>query len=401
MATAREKNGKWYYRITLTVGDGTHKYIERGSWKTKREALDAGKKAEVKIKDGEDIGRVKIMLFHFLAEEWLKSSESTYKDTTIEDYQKELKLHILPYLGDYQIKAITSKQLQAVIDKGAAMRTRHSLSKTKACMSQCFKYAMRNGYLKENPMVNVYLPEPRSKVSAQMKPKREIRILDKDEIAAIFKRFPEGHTDYIPLLLGYRCGLRIGEAFGVSIDDIDFKNKTLNIRRQIQYNDRNQLYFTEPKYCLPGEGRVIDLDSNTLMILKRHVDKLLRLMIPCNFKTYYMDSDGYLNEESGTRIDLLNVRLIDGSFISPRTMMHVGRVIHGKEGQFDCVDPLWDFHAMRHTHASECFSAGMSVVSVQHRLGHKNLATTMKYYIHETSTQRTETRDIINTMYDN
>lgn len=146
MATAREKNGKWYYRITLTVGDGTHKYIERGSWKTKREALDAGKKAEVKIKEGEDIGRVKIMLFNFLAEEWLKSSESTYKDTTIEGYRKELKLHILPYLGDYQIKAITSKQLQAVIDKGAAMRTRHSLSKTKACMSQCFKYAMRNGY---------------------------------------------------------------------------------------------------------------------------------------------------------------------------------------------------------------------------------------------------------------
>lgn len=399
MATARERNGKWYYRITLTVGDGSHKYIERGSWKTKREALEAGRRTEIKLKDGEDEDRPKFILFNFLADEWLINSESTYKETTIEGYKKELKLNILPFLANYQIRAITSKQLQEIIDKGTVKHTRNGLSKTKSCLNQCFKYAVRNGYLKTNPMVNVYMPEPRSKINSQMKPKREIRTLDKEEIDAIFKRFPEGHSDYIPLLLGYRCGLRIGEAFAVSIDDIDFKNKKLNVKRQIQYNNHNQLYFTDPKYCLPGEGRDIDLDENTLQILKRHVDKILRLMIPCRFKAYYIDSNGILNEKSGAKINLLNIRLTDGSFISPRTIMHVGRIIHGQEGKFDHIDPLWDFHAMRHTHASECFTAGMSMVSVQHRLGHKNLATTMKYYIHETSTQKTESRDIINTMF--
>ena len=29
MASARLKGDKWYYRIALTIGDGTHKYIER------------------------------------------------------------------------------------------------------------------------------------------------------------------------------------------------------------------------------------------------------------------------------------------------------------------------------------------------------------------------------------
>ena len=69
MASARLKGDKWYYRITLTIGDGTHKYIERGGFKTKKEALDAGNRLEIQYKDGEDISRPKFMAFNFLHDE--------------------------------------------------------------------------------------------------------------------------------------------------------------------------------------------------------------------------------------------------------------------------------------------------------------------------------------------
>lgn len=66
MASVRQKNGKWYYRITLTVGDGSHKYIERGSWTSKKEALEAGKEAEKLLKHGDmDERRKKSFLFFF------------------------------------------------------------------------------------------------------------------------------------------------------------------------------------------------------------------------------------------------------------------------------------------------------------------------------------------------
>lgn len=68
---AKQKGDKWYFRITLTVGDGSHKYIERGGFKTKKEALDAGNRLEVQYKDGEDISRPKFMSFNFLHDEWL------------------------------------------------------------------------------------------------------------------------------------------------------------------------------------------------------------------------------------------------------------------------------------------------------------------------------------------
>lgn len=51
-------------------------------------------------------------------------------------------------------------------------------------------------------------------------------------MGAIFKRFPYGSSSYIPLLIGYRCGLRIGETFGLLWDDIDFEAKTLIVARE-------------------------------------------------------------------------------------------------------------------------------------------------------------------------
>lgn len=54
MASAREKNGRWYYRITISES-GKKKYIERGGYFTKDEALEAGIEYEKSIKPIRDI----------------------------------------------------------------------------------------------------------------------------------------------------------------------------------------------------------------------------------------------------------------------------------------------------------------------------------------------------------
>ena len=50
----------------------------------------------------------------------------------------------------------------------------------------------------------------------------------------IILRFPEGHSCHIPLMLGYHCGLRLGEAFALTWDDINFDNNTISINKQVQ-----------------------------------------------------------------------------------------------------------------------------------------------------------------------
>lgn len=49
MASARQKNGRWYYRITISE-KGHKKYIERGGYFTEEEALYAGIQHERTIK---------------------------------------------------------------------------------------------------------------------------------------------------------------------------------------------------------------------------------------------------------------------------------------------------------------------------------------------------------------
>lgn len=400
MASARKKNGKWYYRITLTIGDGSHKYIERGSFKTKREAIEAGTKAEVLYKNGEDISRQKVISFYFLQKEWFSNAKSYYKQGSIDEIAKTLRSDIVPVLGNYMVSAINTSMCQAIIDGKVSSRRSYScLKRIRSVLNNIFRYGIRQGYLKENPMDNVMLPAARSENRLALRECKHTKVMPKEEVDAIFNRFPEGSSIYIPLLLGYRCGLRHGEAFGVFIEDIDFKQKRLHVRRQIQYDTKNHLYFTDLKYSNPGDERVIDLDDETLRSLRRHINKIVSLSSINRFPIYKVNEDHILNKEVGEIIHPINIRYEDGSFVPPRAINHVTQIIHGHRSSIDYVDPYWDFHTLRHTHASECIAAGMDPTSVQRRLGHKSLSTTYKYYIHETDTQVTKSRDILNKMF--
>ena len=399
MASARQKSGKWYYRITVS-SDGKPKYIERGSFDTKEEAIQAGEEHERRVKRSEFIFIPKRFSYGELVDEWLKSYAPTqYKLNTIKTHKKVLKSYILPVIKDYDINCITTSDLQEIINYETPKHTLDGLYKIRATMSKTFDYAVKAGYILRDPSEGVNLPRRRSLAAQTLKSTREQETCPNELIRAIFERFPEGHPCYIPLLLGYRCGLRLGEVYGLLIDDFNRANKTLTIRRQIQFNEQNQLYFTDPKYCDPGEYRVIDLDSETCRILSRHIQKIQACRPVMNHKQYYVDENGIVNEKSGKPIYFLNVRYDDGSYISPRTMQHVSRVIHGKESYFNNVDCNWDFHILRHTHASECIAAGMPPESVRNRLGHRNLTTTYKFYVHETEDQSSKAKSILEAMY--
>lgn len=400
MATAREKNGRWYYRITIS-SKGKRKYLERGSFATKKEAIEAGRDHESKLKRGGSIFTPTHITYGDLAEEWITTYAPTmYKQNTITTHRKTLKNYILPVLKDYEVSAITTMDLQKIINDQTPNHTKYGLDKIHSSLVKTFDYAIVSGYIARTPLNGLIMPQKRSIAMRMTKPSREQKSCEKGLINAIFDRFPEGHPCHIPLLLGYRCGLRLGEAYGLCIEDVDRRERKLYIRRQIQFNDdTNELYITDPKYCSPGEFRIIDLDWDTWRLLIRHIQKIESCRSIMNHKQYYISDTGIVQDYPGKPIYFLNVRVEDGTYISPRTMQHVGRVIHGKESHFDMVDPLWDFHMLRHTHASECIAAGMPPESVCKRLGHRKLETTYRYYVHETTSQRDKAKEVLEGMY--
>ena len=64
------------------------------------------------------------------------------------------------------------------------------------------------------------------------------------------------------------------------------------------------------------------------------------------------------------------------------------RVIHRE------LQPAFDYHSLRHTHATMLIEAGANVKSVQVRLGHINIQTTLQTYVHDAEKMAEQSVDL-------
>lgn len=417
------KSGITYtYRFEIAAVDGKRQFETKGGFPTKAAAKEAGKKAQHDYETLGHIVNITDMSFADFLDEWLKSL-TDLKPLTIENYEKKIRLYIKPELGKYRLKAIENADLQRLItnlyDAGRSVNT---LSTVKGILAKSLKYAVIMKYIAYSPFMDVRIPKNRTPKTETV---REPHIVvPKDMIAKIFERFPEGEPSFIPLMLGYRCGLRLGEAFGLTWEDIDLEKKEIAIRRQVQWmqlgkagytgrggnkrkgfeerkttpdeDDVGYWYFTKPKY---NSVRIIDIDDEFVEILKREKSKQEKSVIYYDehYTRYYLSKDSNGNpfisvKPNETPLNLLLVRQ-DGSYTSPRIMQHASRIIRTQIGIAE-----FDYHSLRHTHATEL---GKSVTAkyLQERLGHKNIETTMNIYYHLTEDERKKESAKLNSMF--
>lgn len=70
----------------------------------------------------------------------------------------------------------------------------------------------------------------------------------------------------------------------------------------------------------------------------------------------------------------------NGEYTSTDSFKYAARVIRYE------LKIKFEFHALRHTHATILIEKGVSPKAVQQRLGHKSILTTMQTYVHATET---------------
>src|SRR5262249_48676281 len=89
-------------------------------------------------------------------------------------------------------------------------------------LSQALAHAVRLGVLFKNPARQVKPPRP---------PSREIKILDKAEIATVLSA-AKGAGLYVPVLVAVTTGIRRGELLALRWSDIDLKASTLTVNHE-------------------------------------------------------------------------------------------------------------------------------------------------------------------------
>jgi integrase len=313
------------------------------------------------------------------------------KPNTQRAYGDIIRIHVKPYLGKYRLFSITPDILQAHMNKLLAK----GLAKTylkgiHALLSGSLKYAVfPAGFIKENPMQYVKMPRCEHK-----KTNTNRRVITQSEFSDITTRFPNDNRYNILFMICYYTGLRIAECTGLTWDRVDFKNGTVTVDR-ILVKNKKAWHLGTPKTA--SSERTIQIGNTLLDALKFHRKWQLqnRMKYGEFYKNYYIQKNGYIygldNTVDYTTLDTLLEFVCtqeNGTVINSDLARYASRIVNYELGiQFN-------FHSLRHTHATLLIENGADIKDVQKRLGHSRLSTTMDTYVHDTEKMRKKSVDI-------
>lgn len=163
----------------------------------------------------------------------------------------------------------------------------------------------------------------------------------------------EINLDWLILLIA-KTGMRFSEALALTPRDFDLSRQMLSISKTWDYKGNGGFLPTKNKSSV----RKIPLDWQTVMQFAELVKKLPE------------DEPIFVHGK------------IYNSTVNNVLARHCMQV----------SIPVISVHGLRHTHASLLLFAGVSIASVARRLGHSNMTTTQKTYLH--IIQELESKDI-------
>lgn len=348
-----KKDGKTYYKFNAYIRkDENGKEI-----RTNRQGFKTKKDAEIEFLRLKERGLTKNskLTFKDAYEEWLESYSLTVRTSTLCQTKLLYKNHILEKFGNLDISNITPQMLQTFINELSAKISK--ISVVKSIIKRTLDLQVRNGVIESNPADNVLLPKSGS---TKREDTEEENFYSKEEL----QRFLNLAREQMPFrfyvffyVLAF-TGMRRGEALALLKTDIDFAKKQISITKTMSRDESSGKIINNTK---TSEGnRIIDIDDSTLKLIQELMNENTHNDILFTDKNY-----NYIH--LSTPIKHLNKLVNDN---------HLKRIT---------------VHGFRHTHCSLLFEAGASLKEVQHRLGHKDIKTTMDVYTHLTKNQKLET----------
>lgn len=196
-------------------------------------------------------------------------------------------------------------------------------------------------------------------------------------------------------MICYYTGLRIAECTGLTWDRIDLNTDTITIDRILVKHPEKYWYMGTPKTAT--STRTISIGKTLHNELKQQ--KKWQLENRIKYGEYYLDYhingknkiyglDNTVQYQTTDPFIQFVCTRENGTVLNPDLCRYASRIVNYKLGiQFN-------FHSLRHTHATMLIEHGANIKDVQTRLGHANISVTMDTYVHDTEAMKTQTVDI-------
>lgn len=252
--------------------------------------------------------------------EFLYFINSKYEcDVTVRNVKKIDALTVREYLGFLHKKKIKKS----------------SISRKISAIKSFFHFLVKKGVLDDDPTAYISSPKTEKNIPKYLTVDDAFRVLD-----SICGESLKGLRNRAVFETIYSSGLRVSEAAGLNLENIDFDSRLIKVM---------------------GKGsveRIIPIGQKALDSISKYKEAL----------GFAVNTE---KRKGGTPL-FLNLR---GGRITTRSIARILDQITMECGLMFKISP----HALRHSFATHLLDSGADLRSVQELLGHKSLSTTQKY----------------------
>ena len=416
-----DKDGKpkapnWEYRFEAAKVDGKRKHISKSGFKTKKDAEIAGTKAMAEYNSAGTLLEPSDMSFSDYLDYWFDNYvKMSCKYNTQISYNNIITHHLKPALGIYKLKSITPAVLQEYVNKKFITGLKkNTLKGIVAVLTSSLKYAVHPAQLLPSSPAE-YITYPKLSTARSETNRTVISV---DDFNRIINRFDRFKTYRIAIIIAFYTGLRIGEVYALTWDDIDLKAQTLDVNK-IAYKrnygvdvrevmkqkgkreEKSAWYFGDTK-THASIRKIIIGDTLTKELREFKKFQLEQQML---YGEYYTQI--YKKEELDEKGNTI-YRLIEAEKSIPVTLPIANLIMRNENGTYSSLDSFkyaariihhelgieFNFHSLRHTHATKLIESGVNPKAVQERLGHEKIETTLQTYVHNTENMAISAVDI-------
>jgi integrase len=318
-----------------------------------------------------DAGRVR---FEEYAERWLKAQ--TFEEGTFVAVESRLRNHAYPVLGQRFVNDIQPSTVQAWLStlKELAPTYRQIIF---ANVSSVFTAAVDDSLIAANPCRARSVRRPKLD-------RRKVTPWSKERVLAVRDELPERYR--LVVWLGAGLGLRQGEIFGLSPDDIDLERGEVQVRRQVKLLPANKQIYGLPK---GRKTREVPLPNAVLEAINLHMTRWppVEVALPWDSSTGRPLSVPlliYSREKKALGRNYFN------SFLWKPALVAAGAEPTRTNG---C-------HALRHFFASTALHEGESIKALSEYLGHADPGFTLRTYTHLVDDGSDRTKRAVDAVFD-
>jgi integrase len=272
------------------------------------------------------------------------------RENTARNIDVALRLHVLPYIGARPVGSVRPSDMQALVKTLSATLAPGTVREVYKVAGRMFAAAVDDRIIAASPCHRVRLPHD---------DRPEVVPPTVEQVTALAAAVAPRYRALVVLLAG--SGLRIAEALGLDVSDVDFLRRTVKVERQ-----RHRTGLLGPPKT-PKSARTVPLGSVVIDELAAHL-----AAYPSSGPLFTLTRGGPLSYREWTST-------------------------WGRAGEAAALD--MDTHALRHFYASALIAGGASVKVVQARLGHASAVVTLNTYGHLWPGDDDLTRDVMDAAF--